>query len=82
MEIQTLSDVRAFFERMVAIVGDEWHPDDDYAVYRDRKTKQPMFLPEEIETNNRLQAECFAVCEALDEDIYDLGWDVIEKSIV
>lgn len=77
--IQTLEEVRAFFTFVVEKIGDEWHPDDDYSFYKDLKTKEPVFTPEETALYNRLQQECFAVCEKNDEDIYDLGWEIIEK---
>jgi len=79
--IETLDDVKVFFTFVVERLGDEWHPDDDYSFYKDSKTKEPLFTPDEIVLFNRLQAECFAVCEKADEDIYDLGWEIIEKSI-
>lgn len=80
-KINTIDDVKAFFTHVVEIIGDEWHPDDDFSFYTDKKTKEPLFTPEEIALYNRLLAECFEVCEKADEDIYDLGWEIIEKSI-
>lgn len=79
--IQTLDEVRAFFAFVVERVGEEWHPDDDYSVYKDQKTKDPLFTPDEASLCNRLQKECFDVCDALDEDIYDLGWEAIEDTL-
>lgn len=77
--IETIEDVRAFFTLVVERVGDEWHPDDEYSCYKDPKTKESIFTPEETALYNRLQKECFDICDAKDEDIYDLGWEVIEK---
>ena len=79
--ITTIDEVKAFFTQMVTIVGEEWHPDDDYLSYKNPKTREPLFTPEEAQVYNGLQRECFAVCEAADVDVYDLGWEVIEKCI-
>ncbi|MDO4194937.1 MAG: hypothetical protein Q4D33_02170 [Prevotellaceae bacterium] len=79
--ITTIAEVKAFFIEMVKIAGDEWHPDDSYSSYKDRKTKECLFTPEEIVECERLQSECFAVCDAKGVDIYDLGWEAIEASI-
>lgn len=79
--IQTIEDVRNFFTFVVEKIGDEWHPDDDYSFYKDNKSKEPLFTIDEITLYNRLQAECFDVCQNADVDIYDLGWEIIEKNI-
>ena len=79
--ITSIAEVKAFFAQMVERAGDEWHPDDSYSSYKDRKTKESLFTPEEIVECERLQAECFAVCDAKGVDIYDLGWEAIEASI-
>ncbi len=79
--ITNLDEVKAFFSHVVSLIGDEWHPDDKYSFYLDVKTKEPVFTTDQQALYDRLQAECFAVCEAADEDIYDLGWEVIEKKM-
>ena len=79
--ITNLDEVKAFFSHVVSLIGDEWHPDDKYSFYLDVKTKEPVLTTDQQALYDRLQAECFAVCEAADEDIYDLGWEVIEKKM-
>lgn len=79
--ITNLDEVKAFFRHVVSLIGDEWHPDDKYSFYLDVKTKEPVLTIDQQALYDRLQAECFAVCEAVDEDIYDLGWEVIEKKM-
>ena len=78
-QIGSLDEVKAFFTHVVAVVGDEWHPDEDYSSYKDAKTKECLFSPEEAAAYNCLQEKCFAVCEAAETDIYDLGWEIVEK---
>lgn len=79
--ITNLDEVKAFFSHVVSLIGDEWHPDDKYSFYLDVKTKEPVLTTDQQALYDRLQAECFAVCEAADEDIYELGWEVIEKKM-
>lgn len=79
--IQSIDDVKAFFAFVVERVGEEWHPDDDYSWYKDPKTKESLFTPDETVLFNRLQKECFDLCDQLDEDIYDLGWEAIEATM-
>lgn len=76
--IQTISEVKAFFHHVVFERKADFHPDDDFSQYLSPK-KEPLFTPEECVIYNALLAECFTVCDAKDEDIYDLGWDVLEK---
>lgn len=82
--ISSIADVKAFFTEMVLILVDEFHPDDDFSSYKHKSGPEkglPIFTPEEIEQHNNLLAQCFDVCDATDEDIYDLGWEIIEEHL-
>lgn len=79
--ITTIEEVKTFFRHVVSLIGDEWHPDDKYSFYLDPKTKEPVFTAEEQALYDRLQEECFSVCDVAGADIYDLGWEIVEKSM-
>ena len=79
--ITTVEEVKDFFHFIVFDLHLEFHPDDAFGDYKKPKTKEPLFTAEDCETYDRLMAECFAVCDAADEDIYDLGWEQLEKAL-
>ena len=49
-----------------------FHPDDDFAEYISAESHHALFSNDEIELYNRLTDECFEICEAENEDIYEV----------
>ena len=79
--VETVEDVRAFFEYLVNKRNCNFHPDDDFAEYVNKEDGSPSFSPDEIICFNRLMQESFTVCSESDESIYEvkleaLGFDI------
>lgn len=60
-----------FFTYIYCKRGVNFHPDEGFDHYIDLETKQPTFTKSECKHYDQLMAECFAVCEDSDIDIYD-----------
>ena len=66
--VETLKDVKIFFQQMNKLYGLAWDPDEDFEDY-------------EMESNDRqniqkLMNQSFEVCENLKMDIYDFGMKI------
>ena len=79
--VETVEDVRAFFEYLVNKRNCNFHPDDDFAEYVDDETQEPIFNNSEVKLYNRLMDECFAVCAESNHSVYDLGLEVLLKNM-
>lgn len=79
--IASVKEAREFMKHLVNDLHLSFHPDDDFNDYKDERTKERLFNDEEAQIYNALMAEAFRACENADADIYDLGWEVIEKGI-
>ena len=67
--VETLKDVKTFFQQMNTLYGLEWDPDEDF---EDREI-------EEIADGQKIQSlmnQSFEVCENLNIDIYEFGMEV------
>lgn len=72
-EIKTIDDVKTFFQQLLA-EDLNFHPDTHFEDYIHCETRQATYSKEEANTRNRLMDECFAVCENVREDIYELSY--------
>lgn len=77
-EIKTLDDVTEFVVQLVA-EGLNYHPDDDFENYINIETGEPSYTPVEAFLRNRLNTQCFEVCESADADIYDISMEIFLK---
>lgn len=80
--ITTVTDVKAFFHHLVAERKVNFHPDDDFADYISLDDQTPTFSDEEVAVYNRLMDESFDVCEAAGVDIYELGFEELQKALM
>ena len=71
--ISDVPDVQDFFHYLVHDRHVDFYPNDHFALYADPDTHVPTFTPREVALHNRLMAECFAICETTDTDIYELA---------
>ncbi|MBP9995327.1 MAG: hypothetical protein KBT67_10425 [bacterium] len=68
--ITTKNDVIDFAKHLVNFHNISFHPDDDFADYFDSSNT------DEISLYNRLNEECFSVCEKLGVDIYQIHYEI------
>lgn len=79
-QINTIDQVKDFFDYLATERKVNFHPDDDFADYFDVNTKEPTFNAKEVAVLNRMMDESFEVCEANQTDIYELAMRALEKS--
>lgn len=77
-KIRSLNDVAEFVVQLVA-EGLNYHPDDDFENYVNIETGEPSYTPDEALLRNRLNAQCFEVCEKAGADIYDISMEIFLK---
>jgi hypothetical protein len=77
-EVKSLENVTEFVTQLVA-EGLNYHPDDDFENYVNIETGEPSYTPDEVALRNRLNAQCFEVCESAGADIYDLSMEIFLK---
>ena len=77
-EIKTLNDVKIFTKQLVA-EGLNYHPDDDFENYVNIETGEPSYTSDEAVLRNRLNAQCFEVCESAGADLYNISMEVFLK---
>jgi hypothetical protein len=77
-EIKTIEDVEEFVTQLVA-EGLNYHPDDDFENYIDIETGDPSYMPEEALLRNKLNQQCFEICEKTETDIYDISMEIFLK---
>lgn len=71
--IQSIADVRCFFQMLQAHYAIIIHPDNDFRDYLDRDTLKHVFSQEEADYLNELMTLCFQVCKKSGVDIYELA---------
>lgn len=76
-QINTVDQVKEFFEYLAMERKVNFHPDDDFSDYIDLSTKEPTFNVEEVAIFNNLMDESFVVCESNQTDIYELAEQAI-----
>jgi hypothetical protein len=77
-EIQTVEDVKTFFEELLA-EGLNFHPDDMFETYVHTDTSEPFYSDQESFVRNNLLAQAFDVCEREDADIYEHCIDIFMR---
>jgi hypothetical protein len=77
-EIKSLEDVTEFVIQLVS-EGLNYHPDDDFENYVSIETSEPSYTPDEALLRNRLNTQCFEVCELVGADIYDISMEIFLK---
>lgn len=78
-QINTIDQVKEFFDYLTKLRRVNFNPDDDFADYIDLSTHEPTFDAEEVAILNILMEQSFEVCEANQTDIYELAEQVICK---
>jgi len=73
--IKNIADVRLFTRQLIG-EGTNVHPDDDFNNYVNIVTGEQTYTPKESEIRNELMCQCFEVCEASGEDIYNLMQEI------
>ncbi|WP_426672032.1 hypothetical protein ACPPVU_12435 [Mucilaginibacter sp. McL0603] len=77
-EVRSLEDVTEFVVQLVA-EGLNYHPDDDFENYINIETGEQTYTHDEAFLRNRLNAQCFEVCELAGADIYDISMEIFLK---
>ncbi|MES2275437.1 MAG: hypothetical protein V4592_05415 [Bacteroidota bacterium] len=77
-EIKSLDDVTEFVVQLVE-EGLNYHPDDDFENYVNIETGEPSYTAAEASLRNRLNTQCFEVCESAGADIYDISMEIYLK---
>ncbi len=78
--ITSTEEVRDFFHHIVYDLDVNFHPDDDFADYVNRKDGTPTFTKEEAVLYNRLMDEAFKACN--DEDaVYDIASELLRERL-
>lgn len=77
-EINTVGDVRTFFNELLAEEVN-FHPDDDFTDYIDYETMQPSYSESEAADRNRLLEQSFEVCDRVGVDIYEACIEIFMK---
>jgi len=73
--IESLEEVVLFMKELVA-EGLNYHPDDDFEDYINMETGVPSYTSEEAALRNKLNEQCFEVCEKNNKDIYDISMEI------
>ena len=73
--IQSLQDVRDFFQHLYVAESLNFHPDTPFTEYVDGSGKD-TYTPAQAEEREQLLNTCFTVCENHAADIYEIGNDI------
>lgn len=73
--IITHDDVVAFAQHLVQDCNISFHPDDDFTNYWDIPEQNAVLY-------NRLNNECFSVCEKTSADIYQIHYEIQSEHIL
>jgi hypothetical protein len=75
ISIDTIEDVRSFFQLLYDKYDLNFHPDDPFADYVNQKGER-LFSDEEASQLDQVMEKCFEVCETVNVDIYQIGLEV------
>ena len=78
MEIKSIADVTKFVTELLG-EGLNYHPDENFENYVNMETGEPSYTAQEAMLRNRLNDQCFEVCEAAGADIYDISMEIFLK---
>lgn len=79
--IKTVEDVKLFFRHLVNERQLNFHPDDDFTDYIDRKSQSLLFTKNEAKKYNKLMELCFDICKRENADIYEIGFKELSHAI-
>ena len=75
-KIETIEDVKAFFEFLSKELIISFHPDDGFDSYIDENGNQ-LLSDDDCALYDTKMNECFDVCDTFNEDIYELAFDAL-----
>jgi hypothetical protein len=68
IEINTLTEVKAFVTHVIQEEGIDFHPDIPFSIYVSDRTGQPLYNEEEAFMRDQLLQECIELSEELGVD--------------
>ena len=77
--VKNMENVLQLFQELKA-EDVEFHPDENFNNYVNRRTDTPSYTKPEARLRNRLMREAFAVCAAAGVDIYAFGMRAIGRA--
>lgn len=77
-EIKSLEDISEFVAQLVKEELN-YHPDDDFENYVNIETGEPSYTLRQASLRNRLNIQCFEVCESAGADLYDISMEIFLK---
>ncbi|WP_291128068.1 hypothetical protein [Flavobacterium sp. UBA7682] len=80
--IETVEDVKAFFEILHTKYELAFHPDDSFEDYVNIENGAPTFTNDEAIYLNEVMNQCFEVCEKNDVEIYDIGMQLLQAHLI
>lgn len=80
-DIKTVEDVKLFFRHLVNERQLNFHPDDDFTNYIDRKSQSLLFTKDEAKKYNKLMELCFGICKRENADIYEIGFKELSHAV-
>lgn len=76
IKIESIQDVKSFFQILHQVYQLQFHPDDSFEDYVSIETGAATFSKVEAKYLNELMNKCFEVCEEAHEDIYLVGLSI------
>jgi hypothetical protein len=80
-KINTVDDVKVFFQYLVNNRSLNFNPDEDFSSYISLETGKPSFSTSEIKQYNSMMNDAFEVCQEAGVDIYDLSISCLRPHI-
>lgn len=80
--IETVEDVKEFFEVLHNKYKLAFHPDDPFEDYVSIESGTPTFTNGEAIYLNEVMNQCFEVCEKNDVEIYSIGLSLINPEML
>jgi hypothetical protein len=78
-QVNTVTDVRKFFEEITNDCSIAFHPDESFHNYVHLDTDEKTFSKTEADRLDKILDKCFIICTEKNKDIYDLCLSVLEE---
>jgi hypothetical protein len=78
-QVNTLRDVRKFFEEIVCDCSVAFHPDRSFHDYENFDDDEKTFSKTEASRLDEILLRCFDICKNKNKDIYDMCLSVMEE---
>jgi len=78
-QVNTVTDVRKFFEEITNDCSIAFHPDESFHNYVHLDTGNKTFSKTEADRLDKIVDKCFIICTEKNKDIYDLCLSVLEE---